>query len=121
MRSIAVHIQTENAAFQPNPATEVGQLLHSMANDIEHEGIVERNLLDADQNIVGRLVIDGPDVDAALDGLAEIERMAESVVENGRPFTTNTREGARRALAEQFREAARAAIAVAVGKETCRR
>lgn len=55
--SFTVTIQTENAAFQDNEATETARILRHIADRLDR-GVTAGNAMDLNGNAVGRFVLD---------------------------------------------------------------
>lgn len=59
MSCFKLHIDTQNDAFQPEPAQEIARLLREVADRIEREGVAwhYRNINDANGNPVGAFAL----------------------------------------------------------------
>lgn len=56
--TVAIFIQTDNAAFADHPATEVGRMLHEVANTFIRENQLDpRNLRDINGNVCGEVKV----------------------------------------------------------------
>lgn len=60
MRGFIVEIQTDNAAFDDEPCTEIARILRKIATDLENDGLLQDNYLrDINGNIVGVCNLNG--------------------------------------------------------------
>ena len=62
---ITITINTDNAAFEGNPAPEVARILHTLAQDIDaqDDAVLRRRLRDLNGNTVGAYTVDVPEED----------------------------------------------------------
>ena len=58
MTTITVTIDLDNAAFDDEPATEVGRILRQLATNVEEGDIPPFNLVDLNGNTVGSFTDD---------------------------------------------------------------
>jgi hypothetical protein len=59
MKCIKIVIETNNAAFRPDPQDEIARILTELGHNIARTGTLEQPIRDANGNKVGKLQIIG--------------------------------------------------------------
>jgi len=59
MERITIEIETVNAAFDDEPASEIARILRDLAEQFESFGLPHSKLRDVNGNVCGRVEIEG--------------------------------------------------------------